>query len=65
MQIHRFGDKIAISPPLIYGGRTYYVDPKTARQLSRAINRVCREIERGVSFSDSTVGTARIKESGK
>lgn len=42
-QVHRFHDKCAVS---LGTGETVYLSPKTARQLSSAINKVCRSIER-------------------
>ena len=53
MRIYRFHQRVAIC---LANGKTVYIDAKSARKLSRAVNRVCRSIERE-SFVDSNVGT--------
>ena len=58
-QVHRFRDKCAV---YLGNGETVYLSPKTARQLSSAINKVCRSIERE-SFAQSRGTTFQIEES--
>lgn len=52
-QVHRFRDKVAI---YIGTGATVYLDPKDARQISKAINKVARSCERE-SFAQSSGNT--------
>jgi hypothetical protein len=53
MQVHRFRDNVAVS----IGNRTRYLSADQALDFARAIERAAREIQAGVAFVDSTVGT--------
>lgn len=57
-QVHRFHNRAALC---VYGdgvkGATMYLEPKEARKIARALNRVAKEIEDGGSFAGSRVGT--------
>ncbi len=55
MQIHRFGNLAAIS---VSGkGATRYITGEHARAAANHLARVADELERGVKFTDSKVGT--------
>lgn len=57
--VYRFADLVAIN----LDGQTVYLTPGNARKVSRAVNRVCREVEAGTSFTDSTVGSEQFDSS--
>lgn len=60
-QVHRFRDYVAV---YIGTGETVYLDPRQARQLTRAINKAAKSCETK-SFSQSTCGTVSFDFSPK
>jgi hypothetical protein len=53
-QVHRFGDKVAA---YIGTGPTTYLEPSRAINMGLALIQAGTEIEEGISFLDSKVGT--------
>lgn len=54
--VHRFRDYVAVH---VGTGETVYLEPKQAKALARALNKVARDCE-NEAFSDSTVGTISL-----
>ncbi len=61
-QIHRFGDSVAV---YFSGHETVYMSPAMAERLSMELVRYVREVEAGVRFSESKVGTLYIDGEGR
>ncbi len=61
MQIYRYNDYVAISPP---AGPTFYLTAEEARKVWNAINDVSQDIEFGLPFSHSKVSTFDIEADG-
>lgn len=57
-QIHRFGDKVAISLP--GKGETIYLTPDDARAVADAMRACASNIEAQPKFSESTFATNHI-----
>jgi len=55
-RVYRFRDTVAVS---LGNGETAYINPKHARKLARALNRVAKSCETE-RFTESTIGTLEI-----
>lgn len=60
-QVHRFRDRVAA---YLGGGETFYMTPKEARRLARALNKAAKSCETE-SFVDSACGTFEMQFAGE
>lgn len=58
IQVHRFGDTVACYVGIEgTGAATVYLKPVDARKLAKALNSTAREINSGLKFANSKIGT--------
>lgn len=60
-QVHRFRDHVAV---YVGTGETVYIEPKQAKALAKALNKVARSCE-SEGFAESTAGTHEFDFSPK
>lgn len=56
LQIYRFTDRVAVN----FGGRTFYLLASEAREAAGAMVLFANNIERGIPFTKSTLGTIHV-----